>query len=55
MWDGIIIGGGLAGLVAGYVPQSLSTQPLQEVGKIVLIAPQGLKDFFPEVFAANWL
>lgn len=39
--------------VAGYVPQSLSAQPLQEAREIILIAPQGLKDFFPGLFASN--
>ncbi len=38
---------------AGYVPQSLSAQPLQAARRIILIAPQGLKDFFPRLFASN--
>lgn len=39
--------------LAGYVPHSLSAQPLQEAREIILIAPQGLKDFFPGLFASN--
>lgn len=39
--------------LAGYVPYSLATQPLQEARRIILIAPQGLKDFFPRLFASN--
>ncbi len=39
--------------LAGYVPHSLSAEPLQNAKQIILIAPQGLKDFFPGLFAAN--
>ncbi len=39
--------------IAGYVPQSLSALPLQAARRIILIAPQGLKDFFPRLFASN--
>lgn len=39
--------------LAGYVPHTLSAQPLQDARKIILIAPQGLKDFFPGLFASN--
>lgn len=38
---------------AGYVPYSLAAQPLEAAREIVLIAPQGLKDFFPGLFASN--
>lgn len=38
---------------AGYVPRSLSALPLHEAKKIILLAPQGLKDFFPGLFASN--
>lgn len=38
---------------AGYVPHSLAAQPLHEAREIILIAPQGLKDFFPRLFASN--
>lgn len=39
--------------LAGYVPYSLSAQPLQAARQIILIDPQGLKDFFPGLFASN--
>lgn len=39
--------------LAGYVPYSLSAQPLQVAKRIILVAPQGLKDFFPRLFASN--
>ncbi|EHQ92206.1 anaerobic glycerol-3-phosphate dehydrogenase subunit GlpB [Desulfosporosinus youngiae] len=38
---------------AGYVPHRLSAQPLHKARRIILIAPNGLKDFFPELFASN--
>jgi len=39
--------------LAGYLPNSLSAEPLQDATHIILIAPQGLKDFFPGLFASN--
>jgi len=38
---------------AGYVPQSLATESLQAARNIIVIAPHGLKDFYPKLFASN--
>ena len=38
---------------AGLIPSGLNTQVLQDARLIVLMAPKGMKDFFPEVTKAN--
>lgn len=38
---------------AGLIPAGLNAQVLQDAGLIVLMAPEGMKDFFPEVTKAN--
>lgn len=38
---------------AGFVPKALKTEALQDARQIMLVAPEGMKDFFPEVIKAN--
>ena len=38
---------------AGFIPKGLNAQALQGAQQIVLMAPEGMKDFFPEVTKAN--
>lgn len=38
---------------AGMVPKGLNTEALQDAERIVLMAPEGMKDFFPEVIKGN--
>ncbi|MDP4159487.1 MAG: FAD-binding protein, partial [Bacillota bacterium] len=38
---------------AGMVPKGLNAKALRDGQRIVLIAPEGMKDFFPEVIKAN--
>lgn len=38
---------------ADLLPRGLDASPLFHVNRIVLVAPEGLKDFFPEVVKAN--
>ena len=38
---------------AGMVPSGLNAEALQDAQQIVLVVPEGMKDFFPEVIIAN--
>lgn len=38
---------------AGMAPKELNTEALQDARRIVLMAPEGMKDFFPEVIKGN--
>ncbi|HUX46992.1 MAG TPA: FAD-binding protein, partial [Desulfosporosinus sp.] len=38
---------------AGLVPRGLNAEALQDARQIMLIAPKGMKDFFPEVIKTN--
>ena len=38
---------------AGMVPKGLNSEALRDAQRIVLMAPEGMKDFFPEVIKAN--
>lgn len=38
---------------AGLVPSGLNAEALQDARQIMLIAPEGMKDFFPEVIKTN--
>lgn len=38
---------------AGLVPRGLNAEALQDARQIMLIAPEGMKDFFPEVIKTN--
>jgi glycerol-3-phosphate dehydrogenase subunit B len=38
---------------AGIVPKGLNVETLQDAQRIVLVVPEGLKDFFPEVIKSN--
>ncbi len=40
---------------AGIVPRSHNTEPLKNAKVIILMAPYGLKDFFPEIIKTNLL
>ena len=38
---------------AGLMPEGLNAEALQDARQIVLVAPEGMKDFFPDVIMAN--